>query len=123
MDGTGARKQASKQDSRQARQTDRQTPRLVMRGEEGLSRISPPHPLPPSLCTSQVSILEMNGGERMGKWDGKFRAFLQNGRTWIETRKKDCEGLHEKFSVKDTEFGRCNSNGWCTDFKKIDDIR
>ena len=82
MDGTGARKQARRQASEIAGSPNRlsaQTLRLVMRGEGGLS-LSP--------FTSQVSILEMNGGERMGKWDGKFRAFLRNGRG--SRRKKDC---------------------------------
>ena len=88
MDGTGARKQARRQASEIAGSPNRlsaQTLRLVMRGEGG-----PGLSLSLSLSpfTSQVSILEMNGGERMGKWDGKFRAFLRNGRG--SRRKKDC---------------------------------
>ena len=73
-------KQASKIAGSPNRQTrSAQTPRLVMRGEARAISL-PPLSLSLSLCTSRVSIFEMNGGERMGKWDGKFRAFLQNGR-------------------------------------------
>ena len=81
VDGTGARKQASKQDSRLAKQTDTLcSDSEVSHAGRGEGYLSSPPPLSLSLCTSRVSIFEMNGGERMGKWDGKFRAFLQNGR-------------------------------------------